>query len=87
MAAFLRLHELFLESGGFSKDASFFVPAGTEVSDGQGLTPPLHPRKGFHPLTRFAIGIQDFIAAGLAWMLGGSGAERPRPHGAGCEAA
>jgi len=30
-----------------------FVPAGTEVSDGEGLTPPLHPRKGHRPLTLF----------------------------------
>ena len=31
--------------------------AGLPPRPAQGLTPPLHPRKGFHPLTRFRFAI------------------------------
>ena len=44
--------ELFRESGGFTK-ARGCCASGRGASGGQGLTPPLDLRKGFHPLTRF----------------------------------
>ena len=48
----LRLGELFRESGGFTKGA-WGCACGRGASGGQGLSPPLDPLKGFHPLTRF----------------------------------
>ena len=52
-AFLLGLGKLFLESFGFSKGAWRVFRLRTEVSDGEGLTPPLHPRKGHSPLDPF----------------------------------
>ena len=55
----MELGELFLESFGFSKGACCLFAAAQEAasrapaSGGEGLTPPLHPRKGHSPLDPF----------------------------------
>ena len=60
----------------------FIVPmccAGLPPGPAQGLSPPLHPRKEFHPLTRFrwrdSLQLNEFAVS-----IAGCGASRPETH-------
>ena len=63
---------------------------GRGASGGQGLTPPLDPRKGFHPLTRFRwrvpLALEELFreSGGFtkgAWCFAPAGAGPPAARG------
>ena len=53
--------------------------AGLPPGPAQGLSPPLHPRKGFHPLTRFRWRDSSQLNE-FAVSIAGCGASRPETH-------